>query len=1201
MKKTMKKALAIVLAIFMVVSTIPMVLATDDPSTVITDEASLQTALETGGEYILGNNIVLTDSVYHDNDVTTVIDMDGYEIGDACWEISVQAGDLTMYGGTFNKVVPIIHEGSLTLKDVTVTGISAALITNAGGKLVLENATATGKYSSCVYAHSGATVIIGGSYTCGEDDVIISYYDTIPDVKIYGGTFSKSVAEYVADGYSEAEKDGKYVVESNMKGTAGEGITWIIDCFGTLTISGTGEIVIEDDTPPWKEYNESITSVVVEEGITNLPRMFVCYATNLKTASVPSTVSDFHCYAFAGCTSLKEFNVHDDNESYKSIDGVVFTEDEKTLVAYPANKSGAEYTIPASVTTIEMYAFSSNISLESLTIPDTVTTLGNYTFDGSMIDTIIVGNGITEISSGCFAQSSIKTIVISDSVKAINYAAFWAATELETLIIGSGAETIANDILRYTGSLSVVHYKGTQETWDEISINEENADLNSKTLHFLSDDAYKAQVAPTCADGYTAGYYCDDCEAYLTGEVIPAVDEHTPGEAVEENVVAPDCTTAGSKDVVTYCTVCGEETSRETVETAEALGHTSGEAVEENIVSPDCTTAGSKDVVTYCTVCGEEASRETVETAEALGHDWNNGVCGNCGEACIHVDDNFDEICDECKAEVPITEAKLDETNTVYIPKADEAVVVKFTPAESGEYVIISDNGGDDENIDPYVDVYDGDGNYVEDDDDHNGSYNFYCIFEAEAGETYYIELSCYDGDVEYDYTIEKHVDISHQPTAGEPYVELSWDVDADYQWYSVESDLVEITDENADSCSYYGEPTVYDEETGWSGDFWDDYGASFFGIELEEGDVILVDFGEEINDEIGIWDYDRDDGFYVNDGTDTDGTIELTAPWDGYFELYAYGITRETTVKAYMDGYEYTAINGETDATLENPEIGEKYACKVILEDGTVLTSDVLEYTYAITHQPTTDEPYVGLNDDTDATYQWYSVVDSTVEITDENADTVTYDWGTSSYNAETGWSGVPYGENFDGQDFFMVSLEEGDTITVELTGDYYSGVGLWDYDAYEGVWVDSTDATSYELTAEWDGDYTFYTYQEEDGATVYVKAYMSGYEYTPINGETDSVYAPIEEGLYACEVTFADDTTEMSDVFEGPHAHDDSDDDAYCDGCDELLDPSVECDHNCHKGGIKGFFWKITNFFNRIFGLNKVCECGELHYGKG
>lgn len=55
----------------------------------------------------------------------------------------------------------------------------------------------------------------------------------------------------------------------------------------------------------------------------------------------------------------------------------------------------------------------------------------------------------------------------------------------------------------------------------------------------------------------------------------------------------------------------------------------------------------------------------------------------------------------------------------------------------------------------------------------------------------------------------------------------------------------------------------------------------------------------------------------------------------------------------------------------------------------------------------------------------------------------------------------------------------------------------------------------------------------------------------------------------------------------------HEDADVDAYCDNCDELL-----CNHNCHKGGIAGFFWKITNFFNRIFGSNKVCDCGVAHY---
>ncbi len=49
----------------------------------------------------------------------------------------------------------------------------------------------------------------------------------------------------------------------------------------------------------------------------------------------------------------------------------------------------------------------------------------------------------------------------------------------------------------------------------------------------------------------------------------------------------------------------------------------------------------------------------------------------------------------------------------------------------------------------------------------------------------------------------------------------------------------------------------------------------------------------------------------------------------------------------------------------------------------------------------------------------------------------------------------------------------------------------------------------------------------------------------------------------------------------------------DGYCDTCDEKV-----CDHNCHKGGISGFFWKIANFFNKLFGTKKYCECGYAHY---
>lgn len=42
---------------------------------------------------------------------------------------------------------------------------------------------------------------------------------------------------------------------------------------------------------------------------------------------------------------------------------------------------------------------------------------------------------------------------------------------------------------------------------------------------------------------------------------------------------------------------------------------------------------------------------------------------------------------------------------------------------------------------------------------------------------------------------------------------------------------------------------------------------------------------------------------------------------------------------------------------------------------------------------------------------------------------------------------------------------------------------------------------------------------------------------------------------------------------------------------------DTKKDCSCNCHKGGISGFFFKIINFFQKLFGMNKVCACGVKH----
>ena len=115
---------------------------------------------------------------------------------------------------------------------------------------------------------------------------------------------------------------------------------------------------------------------------------------------------------------------------------------------------------------------------------------------------------------------------------------------------------------------------------------------------------------------------------------------------------------------------------------------------------------------------------------------------------------------------------------------------------------------------------------------------------------------------------------------------------------------------------------------------------------------------------------------------------------------------------------------------------------------------------------------------------------------------------------------------------------------------------VTIYDEDGYEVAYGDDTDE-----------DYNFVVkFVAEAGVVYYI-------EVGSFNGD-DSFDIMLE----AC-----DEHTECYD----------NDWNGYCDWCDELL-----CDHACHKDGIAGFFWRITNFFNMIFFINPFCECGAWHY---
>ena len=111
----------------------------------------------------------------------------------------------------------------------------------------------------------------------------------------------------------------------------------------------------------------------------------------------------------------------------------------------------------------------------------------------------------------------------------------------------------------------------------------------------------------------TAIYVGADAGNYLTERAIITITRTAcahNGDSTVYYVLEPTCTHAGFSGNV-CCEICGE--IYRYGDSIPALGHTADSIVIENVVAATYTTVGSYDSVVYCSVCGEEISRTTIE------------------------------------------------------------------------------------------------------------------------------------------------------------------------------------------------------------------------------------------------------------------------------------------------------------------------------------------------------------------------------------------------------------------------------------------------------------------------------------------------------------------------------------------------------------------------------------------------------------
>jgi hypothetical protein len=227
-----------------------------------------------------------------------------------------------------------------------------------------------------------------------------------------------------------------------VSGTCGKvnakDITWSYDTdTKTLTISGTGDMKnYVSGTTPWNAYLSSITSVVIESGVTSIGNYAFSTCSGLKSVSIPDGVTSIGTRAFQACSGLTFVSIPN---SVTSIANTAF--DNCTALTSVG--------IPSSVTSIESNTFYNCSALTSVSIPNSVTSIGSKAFSSCRgLQSISIPSSVTSIGLNAFSSCSRLKDVYYNTTTPMTYDTRWALVETTqesalTLHVPVGATTDA--------------------------------------------------------------------------------------------------------------------------------------------------------------------------------------------------------------------------------------------------------------------------------------------------------------------------------------------------------------------------------------------------------------------------------------------------------------------------------------------------------------------------------------------------------------------------------------------------------------------------------------------------------------------------------------------------------------------------------------------------------------------------------------
>ena len=206
-------------------------------------------------------------------------------------------------------------------------------------------------------------------------------------------------------------------------------------------------------------YCGNLKTIVFEEPsqLTSIGAEVFRNCNNLTSILIPSSVTSIDSNAFRDPTGFIMIDVDKNNQVYSSENGILFNKDKTSLLRYPDQKEGTNYTIPEGVVLLGRNAFSGCDNLVTITIPVSVVSTEYYVFsDSNNLVNVYYSGTLSSWLNIDFAYYTSNPLCANKGMTENNlYIDNNKVTEIKSTDFGDMTTIKSNIFAGYTGLVSV--------------------------------------------------------------------------------------------------------------------------------------------------------------------------------------------------------------------------------------------------------------------------------------------------------------------------------------------------------------------------------------------------------------------------------------------------------------------------------------------------------------------------------------------------------------------------------------------------------------------------------------------------------------------------------------------------------------------------------------------------------------------------